>query len=94
MGDGAEALRLERSWGRRSNDHITTPNVNAGRPAQPLSYTMLTERLRGSWPISTDWLSMQAIRDHHSAAEVASGAERRADLLLMPPDPRRKPLTV
>ena len=52
---------------------------------------MLTERLRGelgfTGVICTDSLSMQAIRDHYSAAEAAVAAlNAGADLLLMPPD--------
>lgn len=71
--------------------HITTPNATQdGLPAS-LSYTMLTERLRGelgfTGVICTDSLSMQAIRDHYSAAEAAVTAlNAGADLLLMPPD--------
>ena len=71
--------------------HITTPNATQdGLPAS-LSYTMLTERLRGelgfTGVICTDSLSMQAIRDHYSAAEAAVAAlNAGADLLLMPPD--------
>lgn len=71
--------------------HITTPNATQdGLPAS-LSYTMLTERLRGelgfTGVICTDSLSMQAICDHYSAAEAAVAAlNAGADLLLMPPD--------
>ena len=51
----------------------------------------LVERLRGelgfTGVICTDSLSMQAIRDHYSAAEAAVAAlNAGADLLLMPPD--------
>ena len=52
---------------------------------------MLTERLRGelgfTGVICTDSLSMQAIRDHYSAAEAAVAAlNAGADLLLLPSD--------
>lgn len=69
--------------------HITTPNATQdGLPAS-LSYTMLTERLRGelgfTGVICTDSLSMQAIRDHDSSAEAAVMAlNAGADILLMP----------
>ena len=69
--------------------HITTPNATQdGLPAS-LSYTMLTERLRGelgfTGVICTDSLSMQAIRDHGSSAEAAVMAlNAGADILLMP----------
>lgn len=86
-------MRLESQLGRRSNDcPHHHPQCNAGRPAcVALLYTMLTERLRGelgfTGVICTDSLSMQAIRDHYSAAEAAVAAlNAGADLLLMPPD--------
>lgn len=69
--------------------HIMTPNATQdGLPAS-LSYTMLTERLRGelgfTGVICTDSLSMQAIRDHFSPAEAAVMAlNAGADILLMP----------
>ena len=69
--------------------HITTPNATQDDLPASLSYTMLTERLRGelgfTGVICTDSLSMQAIRDHFSPAEAAVMAlNAGADLLLMP----------
>ena len=65
--------------------HITTPNATS------LSYTMLTERLRGelgfTGVICTDGLGMKAITDHYSLAEAAIAAlDAGADLLLLPAD--------
>lgn len=71
--------------------HITTPNATEdGLPAS-LSYTMLTERLRGelgfTGVICTDGLGMKAITDHYSPAEAAIAAlDAGADLLLLPAD--------
>ena len=71
--------------------HITTPNATEdGLPAS-LSYTMLTERLRGelgfTGVICTDGLGMKAITDHYSLAEAAIAAlDAGADLLLLPAD--------
>lgn len=73
--------------------HITTPNATTdGLPAS-LSYTMLTERLRGelgfTGVICTDALEMQAITNHYSAKDAAVTAlNAGADLLLMPIDLR------
>lgn len=73
--------------------HITTPNATTdGLPAS-LSYTMLTERLRGelgfTGVICTDALEMQAITNHYSAKNAAVTAlNAGADLLLMPIDLR------
>ena len=73
--------------------HITTPNATTdGLPAS-LSYTMLTERLRGelgfTGVICTDALEMKAITDHYSAGDAAVAAlNAGADLLLMPSDLR------
>ena len=71
--------------------HITTPNATEdGLPAS-LSYTMLTERLRGelgfTGVICTDGLGMKAITDHYSPAEAAIAAlDAGVDLLLLPAD--------
>ena len=71
--------------------HITTPNATEdGLPAS-LSYTMLTERLRGelgfTGVICTDGLGMKAITDHYSPAEATIAAlDAGADLLLLPAD--------
>ena len=71
--------------------HITTPNATEdGLPAS-LSYTILTERLRGelgfTGVICTDGLGMKAITDHYSPAEAAIAAlDAGADLLLLPAD--------
>ncbi len=71
--------------------HITTPNATTdGLPAS-LSYTMLTERLRGelgyTGVISTDALEMKAISSHYSPADAAVTAlNAGADILLMPAD--------
>lgn len=69
--------------------HITTPNATQdGLPAS-LSYTMLTERLRGelgfAGVICTDSLAMKAISDHYTPAQAAVMAlNAGADILLMP----------
>lgn len=71
--------------------HITTPNVtNDGLPAS-LSYSMLTEKLRGELGydgvIITDALAMGAIIQNYSSAESAVLAlQAGADILLMPYD--------
>ena len=73
--------------------HITTPNATTdGLPAS-LSYTMITERLRGELGfqgvIVTDALEMDAIQKHFTpeqAAVAALGAG--VDVLLMPSDLR------
>ena len=73
--------------------HVTTPNATTdGLPAS-LSYTMLTERLRGelgfTGVICTDALEMKAISSHFSPADAAVTAlNAGADLLLMPSDLR------
>lgn len=73
--------------------HITTPNATTdGLPAS-LSYTMITERLRGELGfqgvIVTDALEMNAIKNHFTPAESAVAALRAgADVLLMPSDLR------
>ena len=73
--------------------HITTPNATTeGLPAS-MSYTMLTERLRGelgfTGVICTDALEMKAISSHYSAKDAAVAAlNAGADLLLMPADLR------
>lgn len=59
--------------------------------AASLSYTILTERLRGelgfTGVICTDGLGMKAITDHYSPAEAAIAAlDAGADLLLLPAD--------
>lgn len=69
--------------------HITTPNATTdGLPAS-LSYTMITERLRGELGfqgvIVTDALGMNAIKNHFTPAESAVAALRAGvDVLLMP----------
>ena len=73
--------------------HITTPNSTSdGLPAS-LSYTMLTERLRGelgfTGVICTDALEMKAISGHYAPADAAVAAlNAGADILLMPADLR------
>ena len=73
--------------------HITTPNATSdGLPAS-LSYTMLTERLRGklgfTGVICTDALEMKAISSHYAPADAAVAAlNAGADILLMPSDLR------
>lgn len=73
--------------------HITTPNATTdGLPAS-LSYTMITERLRGELDfqgvIVTDALEMNAIKNHFTPAESAVAALRAGvDVLLMPSDLR------
>lgn len=73
--------------------HITTPNATTdGLPAS-LSYTMITERLRGELGfqgvIATDALEMNAIKKHFTPAESAVAALRAGvDVLLMPSDLR------
>lgn len=73
--------------------HITTPNATTdGLPAS-LSYTMITERLRGELGfqgvIVTDALEMNAIKNHFTPAESAMAALRAGvDVLLMPSDLR------
>ena len=73
--------------------HITTPNATTdGLPAS-LSYTMITERLRGELGfqgvIVTDALEMSAIKNHFTPAESAVAALRAGvDVLLMPSDLR------
>lgn len=71
--------------------HIATPNVtNDGLPTS-LSYSMLTEKLRGELGydgvIITDALAMGAIIQNYSSAESAVLAlQAGADILLMPYD--------
>lgn len=73
--------------------HITTPNATTdGLPAS-LSYTMITERLRGELGfqgvIVTDALEMNAIKNHFTPVESAVAALRAGvDVLLMPSDLR------
>lgn len=73
--------------------HITTPNATAdGLPAS-LSYTMVTERLRGELGfqgvIVTDALGMNAIKNYFAPAESAVAALcAGVDVLLMPSDLR------
>lgn len=73
--------------------HITTPNATTdGLPAS-LSYTMITERLRGELGfqgvIVTDALEMNGIKNHFAPAESAVAALRAGvDVLLMPSDLR------
>ena len=69
--------------------HITTPNATTdGLPAS-LSYTMITERLRGELGfqgvIVTDALEMNAIKNHFTPEQAAVAALRAGvDVLLMP----------
>lgn len=73
--------------------HITTPNATTdGLPAS-LSYTMITERLRGELGfqgvIVTDSLGMYAIKNHFTPEQAAVAALRAGvDVLLMPRDLR------
>lgn len=73
--------------------HITTPNATTdGLPAS-LSYTMITERLRGELGfqgvIVTDALGMNAIKNYFAPAESAVAALcAGVDVLLMPSDLR------
>lgn len=73
--------------------HITTPNATTdGLPAS-LSYTMITERLRGELGfqgvIVTDSLGMYAIKNHFTPEQAAVAALRAGvDVLLMPSDLR------
>lgn len=73
--------------------HITTPNATTdGLPAS-LSYTMITERLRGELGfqgvIVTDALEMNAIKNHFTPEQAAVAALRAGvDVLLMPSDLR------
>lgn len=90
---GCDTLRERGGVSRAKNHPAGSCCANATQDGLPasLSYTMLTERLRGelgfTGVICTDSLSMQAIRDHYSAAEAAVAAlNAGADLLLMPPD--------
>ena len=69
--------------------HITTPNATTdGLPAS-LSYTMISERLRGELGfqgvIVTDALEMNAIKNHFAPEQAAVAALRAGvDVLLMP----------
>ena len=71
--------------------HISAPNVTGSDEPSTMSYTILTEKLRGELGyeglIITDALSMGAIRDKYSSSEacvrcILAGA----DILLMPYD--------
>lgn len=71
--------------------HITTPNITGEDTPASLSYTMLTEKLRGELGfegvICTDALEMQAITDYYTAAQAAVQAiNAGADILLIPAD--------
>lgn len=74
--------------------HITTPNATTdGLPAS-LSYTMITERLRGELGfqgvIVTDALEMNAIKNHFAPEQAAVAALRAGvDVLLMPSNLRK-----
>ena len=74
--------------------HITTPNATTdGLPAS-LSYTMITERLRGELGfqgvIVTDALEMNAIKNHFTPEQAAVAALRAGvDVLLMPSNLRK-----
>ena len=73
--------------------HITTPNATTDGLQASLSYTMITERLRGELGfqgvIVTDALEMNAIKNHFTPAESAVAALRAGvDVLLMPSDLR------
>lgn len=74
--------------------HITTPNATTdGLPAS-LSYTMISERLRGELGfqgvIVTDALEMNAIKNHFAPEQAAVAALRAGvDVLLMPSNLRK-----
>lgn len=71
--------------------HVTTPNADpSGLPAT-LSYTMMTEKLRGELGfdgvIITDSMGMGAISEHYSSDQAAVMALLAgADIVLMPQD--------
>lgn len=71
--------------------HIAAPNVTGSDIPSTMSYTMLTEKLRGEMGyqglIITDALSMGAIREKYSSSEACIlCVEAGVDLLLMPYD--------
>lgn len=82
-------IAAEPMWSWPHTSQPPTPPRTAC-PAS-LSYTILTERLRGelgfTGVICTDGLGMKAITDHYSPAEAAIAAlDAGADLLLLPAD--------
>ena len=69
--------------------HIAAPNVTGSGEPATMSYTILTEKLRGEMGfdglIITDALSMGAIRNMYSSAEACVRCvQAGADILLMP----------
>ena len=71
--------------------HISAPNVTGGREPATMSYTLLTQKLRGEMGfqglIITDALSMGAIRDQYSSSRACVAClQAGVDLLLMPYD--------
>ena len=71
--------------------HIAAPGVTGNSEPSTISYTMLTEKLRGELGydglIITDALSMGAIRDAYTSSEACVLCiEAGVDLLLMPYD--------
>lgn len=71
--------------------HIAAPNVTGSDEPSTMSYTMLTEKLRGELGfqgiIITDALSMGAIREKYSSSEACIRCiQAGVDILLMPYD--------
>ena len=71
--------------------HIAAPNVTGSDIPSTMSYTVLTEKLRGEMGfdglIVTDALAMGAIRNQYSSSQACIACVKAgADLLLMPYD--------
>ena len=71
--------------------HISAPNVTGSDEPSTMSYTILTEKLRGELGfeglIITDALSMGAIREKYSSSEACVRCiQAGVDILLMPYD--------
>ncbi|MBR0227323.1 MAG: glycoside hydrolase [Clostridia bacterium] len=71
--------------------HIAAPNVTGSDEPSTMSYTVLTEKLRGELGfqglIITDALAMGAIREKYSSSEACIQCiQAGADILLMPYD--------
>lgn len=71
--------------------HIAAPNVTGSDEPSTMSYTILTEKLRGELGfqglIITDALAMGAIREKYSSSEACIQCiQAGADILLMPYD--------
>ena len=71
--------------------HIAAPNVTGSDEPSTMSYTMLTEKLRGELGfqglIITDALSMGAIREKYSSSQACIQCiQAGVDILLMPYD--------